>query len=370
MTLALDRPDLERAVGRAVSSYDVEAIDPHLRIHSVTGGVYRVRGSTDEGTAFSLVVKVVRHGVDGTPDGLWLSGADVGHRNYWKREWLAFDSGLLAGLPGRLRAPGTRLTTQTADGDCWVWMDDVGGRTGKALTLDDYRTIGFALGTTQGSYAAGATALPDQPWLSRRWLHGWVEASAPMAENIGDDSVWGDPRLAPLRSLRERAAEVWSRREELLATVEMLPLTVTHYDFWPANVFVTDDGGVIAIDWSQIGLGGLAQDLDQLTLDPVWMQVWPDADPRRLERMVLAGYADGLRASGLDVDESALWQWYAAAAGVRYVPMLGGQPRTAADPAAASEQERRFGLPYATIAANKARAIERAVELGELALGG
>jgi hypothetical protein len=68
MSLSLDLADLSRAVGRTVSTYDVEAIDPHLRIHSVTGGVYRVRGG-----GFSLVVKIVRHGGGQlTLDTVWM----------------------------------------------------------------------------------------------------------------------------------------------------------------------------------------------------------------------------------------------------------------------------------------------------------
>src|SRR2546423_7579337 len=122
LTLDLDPGDLSRAVGRPVATYDVVPIDPHLRLHSVTGGVYRVTGD-----GFSLVVKVVRHGEDATPDGLWGSGADPGHRNYWKREWLAFDSGLLAPLPRRLRPPPCLLTTEHREGDCWAWMGDVPG---------------------------------------------------------------------------------------------------------------------------------------------------------------------------------------------------------------------------------------------------
>jgi hypothetical protein len=86
--IGIDPEDLERAFGHPVPSYAVEPIDPHLRIHSVTGGVYRVRAGNK-----SLVVKVVRHGADATPNLLWQAGTEVAHRNYWKREWLAFDSG-------------------------------------------------------------------------------------------------------------------------------------------------------------------------------------------------------------------------------------------------------------------------------------
>src|SRR2546423_9279501 len=115
MTLDLDPDDLSRAVGRPVATYDVVPIDPHLRLHSVTGGVYRVTGD-----GFSLVVKVVRHGEDATPDGLWGSGADPGHRNYWKREWPPLGSGRPASPPRGLRAPRRLPTSEHGQGSLLV----------------------------------------------------------------------------------------------------------------------------------------------------------------------------------------------------------------------------------------------------------
>ena len=120
-----------------MTSYAVEAIDPHLRLHSVTGGVYRVHGE-----GFSLVIKVVRNGNDADPDGLWVSGALPSHRNYWKREWLAYSSGMLDTLPGELRAPRTLLATEPAEDECWIWMEDVEGRPGAEWELDDYDSVG------------------------------------------------------------------------------------------------------------------------------------------------------------------------------------------------------------------------------------
>ena len=134
----IDRVDVERAFGRPVSSFDVEPVDPHLRIHSVTGGLFRVRADGE-----SLILKVVRRGVDADPGALWVSGDEPAHRNYWKREWLAFDTGLLDRLPGRLRAPRKVLTTQPAEDECWIWMADVRGRHGPTLTdrSEDYNWL-------------------------------------------------------------------------------------------------------------------------------------------------------------------------------------------------------------------------------------
>ena len=284
------REEVERALGRAVSSYEVEPIDPQLRIHSITGGVVRVR--TDIGTC---VLKVVRRSGEATADGLWGGDDDVSGRNYWKREWEAFATGLLDDLPGRLRAPRTIRTEQRGDGECWIWMEDVDGRTGATLTDDDYRTIGYDLGTTQGSFASGATSLRDDEWLSRRWLRGWVGACRGLLAHL-------DEPAEPVRSLRERVLALWERREELLRIVETAPQTLVHCDFWPMNLIVDDTPTTYAIDWSQVGLGAVAQDVDQVTLDPVWMQVRPGGSVEELEELVLPSYVEGLRASSLRIE--------------------------------------------------------------------
>src|SRR3954470_20495142 len=231
MTLELDPADLSRAVGRPVTTYDVQAIDPHLRLHSVTGGVYRVSGD-----AFSLVVKVVRHVVDTDPHALWTGGSEPAHRNYWKREWLAFHSGLLDTLPGRLRAPRCLLTTQPRDDECWIWLEDVAGRPADAWTLADFSTAARHVGETQGAFASGAVDLPSEGWLSRRWLRGWVDACAPLIEELRAGDL-RDDRLSSLRPLRSRVLDLWDSRDALLDIVESAPQTLVHCDLWGSNLF-------------------------------------------------------------------------------------------------------------------------------------
>ena len=360
----IDRTEVERAFGRAVASYDVQPLDPHLRIHSVTGGVFRVR--TDVG---SCVLKIVRRTSDATPDGLWGGDEDVSGRNYWKREWLAFATGLLDQLPGLLRGPRTLLATEPSDDECWIWMEAVEGRTGKSLVLDDYDRIAYAAGTTQGAYASGGVPLPDEPWLSRRWLHGWVAACGNFVAAAGSDEGWDDPRLQPARGLRSRVLALWEARDELLAIADSAPQTVTHWDFWPSNLYVDPTGAVVAIDWSQIGISGITHDLDQLTLDTVWMQVRPDESLDVLEALILPAYTRGLNDAGCDVSLADVRRWYSAAAALRYAWLVGGQPALLAEPDGVASQERRFDRPYEAILAAKLRVCERALWLGEMALG-
>jgi thiamine kinase-like enzyme len=185
---------------------------------------------------------------------------------------------------------------------------------------------------------------------------------------VDDEAAWINPDLAPLSALRPRLREVWSAREDLLAIVETAPQTVVHLDFWPMNLIAADDGTTVAVDWSQVGIGAVAQDIDQLVLDPVWMRVIPDAATDDLESHVVSGYVSGLRTSGFDVNPDEVRRWYAAAAGIHYAPMLGLIAQSAGEPATVALQEARWGVPLAEIVAGRARVVEHALRLGEQVL--
>jgi hypothetical protein len=70
-------------------------------------------------------------------------------------------------------------------------------------------------------------------------------------------------------------------------------------------------------------------------------------------------------ASGFDTAPEDLLRWYAAAASVHYAPLAAFFGHAARDPAAL---EARFNRPIDAIARDRARVVERAVELGESVL--
>jgi Phosphotransferase enzyme family len=358
--MELDLAELSAAMGREVADYTIEPIDPELRVHSVTGGVYRVRVDGD-----SLIIKVVVHGEDADPDGLWVAGSEPSHRNYWKREWEAYCSGLLDALPGELRAPRTMRCTELSEDECWIWMEDVVGLPGAQWQVEDYDSVAFDLATTQAAYASGRSILPSYPWLARGWLRSWVETLGRQLDALDDDALWATDEMSALNALRPRIRAIWNAREDLLGIVEAAPQTIVHCDFWPTNLIAADDGTTVALDWSQVGVGALAQDIDQLILDPIWMHVLPDGPLDALETGVVRGYASGLRTSGLDVGDVMVRHWYAAAASIHYAPMAGFFAVAAQDPASL---EARFTRTFGEIARDRSRVIEHAVELGEAAL--
>jgi hypothetical protein len=365
------RAAVEAMLGHPVRGliWHAEPLDPHLRFHSVTAGVVGVHGDAG-GEPFSMVVKQTRLGHDPDPGALWVSGAEPSHRHYWKREWLAYSSGLLGSLPGRLRAPHLYLATEPGPEAAWIWFERVEGVPGERWPLPRYAMAARDLGTTQGAYAAGSAELPDQPWLSHGWMRDWTEATTQAWPLVHDDEAWRDGRLDALRPLRGRVVETLAAMPELLAAADAAPRTVVHLDLWPTNLYATADDETVAIDWSSVGIGGLAADLDQTTLDPVWMQVRPGADLDVLEGPIVTAYAEGLRESGLDVAESEVRRWYAAAAGARYTAMVGLQLEMVADAEKVAATEARWSRPFADVVADRARVVGRALDLAEQALSG
>jgi len=139
-----------------------------------TGGIFRVEGSAHDGGGsipFALVLKVIQ-APTGDPAGTPPVNADPADGFYWKREVLAYQSGLLADLPGVV-APQCYGVEKQADGTVWLWLEAVQDDGGPAWPLDSYGTAARHLGQFNGAYLAGRPR-PGYSWLSRHWLRDWV----------------------------------------------------------------------------------------------------------------------------------------------------------------------------------------------------
>src|SRR5262249_54285872 len=100
----------------------------HTANSSATRGLWRVRsvsstGVTSEPPAWSVVLKVVHHSTEGHP--YWLSSDDPEDPMYWKREPLAYASGLPSSLGDSFRGPRLYRMSEQADGVVLLWLEDV-----------------------------------------------------------------------------------------------------------------------------------------------------------------------------------------------------------------------------------------------------
>lgn len=256
------------------------------------------------------VVKRLTHRRETSPE--WAASDDPRHWNYWRREAAVYRSG----LPERigLAAPRALSVTETAAGDLELRLERVAGRTGDALDVGDLETAALALGRAQGR-----SDLPDEPWLSRRFLRDYSGSRPARWELLHEPEAWAAPLVREHfdASARERLVRMCAQRERLLRLSEALPRTLCHLDVWPPNLIRRADGEVVFLDWAFAGDGALGEDVGNLVPDAVFDELLPHERIDELDERLTAAYLRGLRASGWAGDERVVRLGICAAA-VKY----------------------------------------------------
>lgn len=320
----------------------------HNAKNGVTAGVWVI--TAGDRTA---VLKVLTRSKDAT--GRWAASDDPRHWNYWLREAEVYDSGLAqTWQPYGIRAPRLLARVQRADGDVALWLEHVRGKPGPAWTIARHIEHARRLGAAQG-----AAPVPDEPWLSHRFLRQYVGSNTRGQELLDDDEAWQQPLVRDHfpAGLRHDMVRLHHDREWFLQIMEALPRAFSHLDQWPANVRSLGRDSVL-FDWAFAGDGALGEDLGNYLPDSVFDLFVPaDSLPGYATRAYKA-YLHGLRESGNKVDERLVRLGVCASA-VKYDWL------TAAMLARASEEQLDYGGERAVSAELRYR--ERGLTLAFLA---
>ena len=289
---------------------------------------------------------------------------DPGHWNYWKREFLAYGSGILDALPG-ISAP--RLFGATDDGDVvFAWLEQVRSDLDERWPSERYVTAALHLGRFNGAYAANRP-LPDAPFLTRTYLRGWTNW-LPWLDAVRSDETWSHPLAAaafptpPVARLQRLGAMVTT----LFDRLEALPQTFSHLDAWRANLIATrsssGDEGTTAVDWSFVGTAPIGQEVAILVGGS---HIWLDAEPDELASLsprAFGAYVEGLREAGWRGDERVVRFAYAASTAL-YLALL---PLWIARNSARREWlERKCGRPVQEVVRGWAILLDHALKLAD-----
>jgi hypothetical protein len=333
-TLPIDPVALRVPVRRALGTGAAEVLDWDVQTlgnveNNVAGGLYRVRGTAStEGppVAWSLVLKACR-------DPGEEQHHDVRAANFWKREFLAYGSGLLDNLPPGVRAPRYYGAQEGVDGSAWLWLEDLTESYGVPWPLERYALAARHAGQFNGAYLAGRP-IPDLPWLSVGVGTWPFELLGPQLERVHalrDHPLihreWPDPAVL------DRSIRLWREREALYRALARLPRTLCHLDFFRLNLFaVRSPNGAdetVGVDWAFLGTAAVGEELAPLVGASVIMADEHADRVPDLGETCFAGYLEGLRDAGWSGDDRLARLGYAAGMirfGGTWTPLLLDNP--------------------------------------------
>ena len=316
-TLKLDEAILATIVQLALD--DKRALVVTWAAQPLDGGfsgsaVYRVQGQAqlaNQRVAWSLILKVISP----TTGGQATTAFD-----YWQREALLYQAGLLAELPPTLVAPRCFAIVEMDNDTRWLWLEDMGTDGDAAWPLARYGLAARHLGHFNGAYLVGRP-LPQQPWLR--------------ATDVGERLALAEPGIHELAQLRhhplfaellagERVARIehlWAERTRLLAGLARLPQTLCHRDAFRHNLIARHDPNgraqTVALDWGMAGLGVLGEELVPLFAATLSFVAVPLDQIPELDALIFAGYVAGLRDAGWAGDERLVRFGFTASAALK-----------------------------------------------------
>lgn len=306
---------LGRVVGKIAGSKRVVVSDwTTTQISSGGGeaaGIYRISGSAKDGYSvfpWASILKILPAQTDARDPAGW---------NNSQREALAYSSGLLDELAVGLTAPHCLGIATHGDGTTWLWLEDAGAETEPTWPIARYGLAAYHLGRFNGSYSTDRL-LPSYPWLSRRWLRGWIEEAAPYIDVL--DSHRDHPNVVQMYDV-DHILGLWRDRHRRLDFLENLPQTLCHLDAYRGNLFSrrdpTGQEQTVAIDWAFVGQAALGEELASLVAASVALGHVEPERMKELKKTVLEGYFDGLNDENCPVRSSEVYDAYAMSAAMR-----------------------------------------------------
>jgi hypothetical protein len=283
----------------------------------VSVGLYRLAGSGQEGdtqVAWSIILKILQSPANVGWENMG-EGDDPSHWNYWKRELLVYQSGLLDTLPAGLAAPRCYTAVELPGHVARLWLEDIHDAYQGAWPLDRYALTARHLGQLNGRYVA-AGSLPVHPWFGRQRSRQWVSMTSPW-----QTIPWDHPRVLARypRPENNTFRRMLLENERFLARLDLLPKTVTHGDTYPTNFMsrrvTAGQEQTIALDWALMGIEPLGDDLGQLVFGA--QTNLPETSSEEITETLFAGYMNGLRESGCRVDSQWVRFGFAASAALR-----------------------------------------------------
>jgi len=310
----IDAQYLTGLLQQSMESQSVEIRE--WQVHEIKGGleytssVYRLKGSAIvDGSPqdWSLILKIVR------PDD---QADDPLGCHYWKREILAYESGMLQDLPGQIAAPTCYSIDKRPDGSVWLWLQDLQDDQEHPWPIERYAQVARHLGQFNGAYLAGRP-LPNESWIARDWLRKYLNHAAPMVEFILHNPAHPTVQSMLPGNTISLTLACWDERDRMLSALDALPQTFCHQDAFGGNLFYRH-GSVVALDWSYTGISPVGAELAPLIGAAFGLTKFPSSQAQELDQACFKGYLEGLHQAGYQADPRQVRLGFALSMFMRY----------------------------------------------------
>ncbi len=292
----VDKSALTPVVRQVLQRDTAEVLDWQFdSLYGASGNseIFRFSGNAQDGGTnlpWSLILKTIRS-TDEEDDPVSL--------RYWKREALAYQSGLLDDLPGKIRAPRCYGIVEQPKREVWLWLEEVVDDVKGKWSLDQYGNVARDVGEFNGIFFENISAF-SHPWMTKSQLRSWVGTDAPILPL----KVLTHPLVARFfpNDIYEWMQGIWLEHNTWLDFIERQPQTLSHLDVFRRNSFAhlnpQGDLQTVLIDWAFVGSATPGEELAPLVAGSINFMEIDSAQTYELDQIVFEGYLEGLRSAG------------------------------------------------------------------------
>lgn len=286
---------------------------------------------------WSLILKIIR-----SPDGQ----DDPSSLRYWKREALAYASGLLDQLPGKICAPRCFEIVEQSGFEIWLWMEEIVDAIRGTWSLDHYGNVARQL----GQFNAVGFEQQDQfnqPWFTKGILRDWIGDTAPEFPT----NILAHPLVSRVwpEDIYQWMLRIWSKHEAWIDNIKRQPQTFAHLDAFRRNMLSRRDSQnnlqTVMIDWAFAGSAAAGEEIAPLVAASLNFLEFDSAQTKSLDQVVFEGYVEGLHEAGWRGDPRIVRSTYAVSSILRLCIGVSGVAFMVADESQHKLLEQIFGHP-------------------------
>ena len=222
----------------------------------------------------------------------------------WRTEPLIYRSDLATRLPPGLTMPRAAAVRDLDEKSAAVWLEEI-PTVPRVWTIDHLSQAAHLLGRLAARPAVQELAGIGN-FANGRPVRSYADGrlNAQVLPMLRSEEIWRHPLVVRTfdPELRERLVAAADLVEHYVDELEQLPTGASHGDACTNNLLVRPDHSLVLIDFGFWAPEPLGFDLSQLVLGDIQLgRVSAEILPA-MDRACTAGYVDGLRAEGCDVD--------------------------------------------------------------------